>query len=216
MILGSKIQRLQILKVLLVVLLSSFIIIGGMYVVSIVKKVPPEFLTEDPLGTANFPWYTGALSNLGVIFWSIALGVSATGVFLFRSKTKAVNLLIGNTVLTAILDLDDMFMLHESFLKYRLHIPEFASYMFYILIILIYLAFFYRVILSDNSFLLLAGMLVFLGFSMGFDSFSFGLNIGVFLKSSMKFVSIALWMAYNFVFLIRVYGRQASVGKTSQ
>ncbi len=186
------------------VFLTAFIVIIGVYLVSVIKKVSPDFMTTDPLQTANFPWYTGLLSNLGVILWSISLGCSFLGAILLSNDSKIGRFLIVTGIITAVLVTDDMFRLHDSFLRSRFHIPEFLSFFTYGLLIAIYLFSFYRIILSDVSFLLLAGALLFFGISIVFNMVIPYSSVEAFLKDSMKFIGIAMWLTYNFVFVVRM------------
>lgn len=200
----SKQQVIEMLRIALIVFLTGFIVIIGVYLVSVIKKVPPGFMTIDPLQTAEFPWYTGFLSNLGAILWSISIGCTFSGAILLANNRPIAHFLIATGTLSILLVIDDMFRLHDSLLLFRLHIPEYFTIFSYGLIIIIYLFSFYRVILSDISFLLLAGALLFFGASIIFYIVTLNSSVETFIKDSIKFIGIALWLTYNYVFVVRM------------
>jgi hypothetical protein len=201
---SSKRNVNQIVWILLFVFLATGIVIVGAYLVSVIKEVPPGFMTSDPLQTAKFPWYTGFLSNLGVILWSISIGCAFSSAMILPNNRQIANFLIATGTLAIVLVIDDMFRLHDSILPSLFHIPEFVSFFAYGLVIAIYLFSFYRIILLDASFLLLAGALLFLGVSIVYDMVSPYSSMETFIKDGLKFIGIALWLTYNFVFVARM------------
>ena len=200
----SRHQGKQMLWISLFVLFATFIVIIGVYLVSVIKKVPPGFMTTDSLQTAKFPWYTGFLSNLGVIVWSISIGCCFLGAILLSNNRQAAHFLIATGTLSIVLVMDDMFRLHDGLLPSRLHIPEFISYFAYGLVFAIYLFSFYHIILSDISFLLLAGSLLFFGASIIFGMVTPYSSVQTFIKDSLKFIGIALWVTYIFIFVVHI------------
>jgi hypothetical protein len=161
-------------------------------------------MTSDPLQTAEFPWYTGFLSNLGIILWSISIGCAFSSAMILPNNRQVARFLIATGMLSILLVIDDMFRIHDSILPSLLHIPEFLTFIAYGLLIAIYLFSFYRIILSDASFLLLAGALLFLGISIVFDMVSPYSSMETFIKDGLKFIGIALWLTYNFVFVAQM------------
>jgi hypothetical protein len=199
----SKQKVKPILWIFLFVFFATMIVILGTYQVSVIKEVPPGFMTTDPLQTAEFPWYTGFLSNLGVILWSISIGCAFSSAIILPNNRQVAHFLIATGTLSIVLVIDDMFRLHDSILPSILHVPEFLTFFAYGLLITIYLLSFYHIILSDVSFLLLAGALLILGVSIVYDMVSPYSSMETFIKDSLKFFGIALWLAYNFVFVVR-------------
>jgi len=192
---------IKMLVISLVVLLVGIIVVIGIYLVSVIKKVPPDFMTIDPLQTTEFPWYKGFLSNLGVILWSISIGCTFSAAILLANNRPIAHFLIATGTLSIFLVIDDMFRFHDSFLLYRLHIPEYFTILFYGLIIFIYLFSFYRTILSDISFILLVGALLFFGISIVFYIVTINSSVGTFIKDGIKFIGIAFWLMYTFIFV---------------
>lgn len=205
----SKQQLAQIGKLPFIVFLTALLIIFGVYLMSIITKVPPDFMTQDPIQTAKFPWYTGFLSNLGIMLWSVAIGCIFSCAILLPNNRQKVWFLIATGALSTVLALDDMFMLHEVFLPQKLHIPEEISFLTYGLIIAIYLFYFFRDIFSDISFLILAGALLFFGASMIMNVVVPYSSLGAFIENSIKFIGIAFWLAYNFVMGVRITKKQS-------
>ena len=200
----SKQQLVQICELLFFVFLAAVLVIFGAYLLSKFAKVPPYFMTEDPLQTAKFPWYTGILSNLGVILWSVAIGCSFLGAILLSANRQKFWFLIASGALSTVLAVDDMFMLHDHVLPHRLHIPEKILYLSYGLIIVIYVFYFFRDIISDKSFVILGSALLFLGTSMVMDAAIPYTSLEKFIADSIKFIGIAFWLTYNFVLAVRM------------
>jgi hypothetical protein len=200
----SKQQLKHMVWISLFVFFITIIVIIAAYLVSVIKEVPPGFMTTDPLQTAEFPWYTGLLSNLGVILWSVSIGCAFSIAILLPNNRQVAHFLIATGTLSIVLVIDDMFRLHDSFFLSRLNIPEYFTFFIYGLILSIYLVSFYRVILSDISFILLTGALLFFGASIILDMFTPYSSIETFIKGSLKFIGIALWLTYNFVFVVRM------------
>jgi hypothetical protein len=194
----TKQQVRQMLWILLLVISSTIIVIISVYLVSVIKGVPPGFMSTDPMQTAEFPWYTGFLSNLGVILWSVSIGCAfSIAILLLSNNRQVAHFLFATGTLSIVLVVDDMFRLHDSFLPSRLSVPENFTIFIYVFIIAIYLFSFYRIILSDISFLLLAGAFLAFAASIIFDMVTF-------IKDGLKFIGITLWLTYNFVFVVRM------------
>ena len=60
------------------------------------------------------PWYTGLVSNLGVLGWTVAASVGFLGAWIAASggRPGAVSMLRGGALLSSILLLDDLFQIH--------------------------------------------------------------------------------------------------------
>jgi hypothetical protein len=196
-------QHKLLLWISLTTLIIALACIVGVYLVGVLKNVPPGFMTEDPLQTAKFPWYTGALSNLGIILWSISIGCAFTGAILAIKKPHKFQFMIVSGVLSSILVVDDMFMLHDGFLRYSLHIPERPIFLAYGLIFVVYTLYFLRDILSDDSFLILFVALLFLGSSMVIDAVIPYSSLETFIEDGIKFIGITFWAAYFLTAAVR-------------
>lgn len=71
-------------------------------------------LTRDPMAVAKGKAYWGALSNLGNLIWGGAAAVALFSAYVLPAPQSARLFLAAIGALTAVLMLDDMFMLHEG------------------------------------------------------------------------------------------------------
>jgi hypothetical protein len=78
------------------------------------RAVPYEDLLLDPAHVGGRPWYTGLVSNLGVLGWTTATVAAAGGGWLGRiaGRAGAAEMLRGGALLSGLLLLDDLFQLH--------------------------------------------------------------------------------------------------------
>ena len=78
----------------------------------------PAALLRDPMAVARDPelccaFYSGAVSNLGVLFWAAAATIAAFAVSLVQDVAER-RFLVATSAMTAFLMVDDLFMLHEE------------------------------------------------------------------------------------------------------
>src|SRR2546423_9844797 len=63
-------QFKYVIPVLLIIYLITFLSLLSAILASTVKDVPLDTLTKDPTAIMNAPFYLGAFSNIGIMFWS--------------------------------------------------------------------------------------------------------------------------------------------------
>ncbi len=84
-----------------------------------------SFFTRDVFSVGGLPVYAGALSNLGVFLWCGTAAVCIFAAIVVRSADRgAARFLLVAGAFTALLMLDDFFMLHEWVFPVALDIPE--------------------------------------------------------------------------------------------
>lgn len=89
--------------------------------------LPLETLLRDPAAVTDTPYYVGALSNAGVLLWCVAAVTSLFAACVLRGLRGDVmerRLMLHAGALSAVLMLDDFFMLHESALPHLTGLPE--------------------------------------------------------------------------------------------
>lgn len=204
---GSKRQVTRLWVLQFLALLVTLLVIIGVYQMSTLAEVPPSFMTTDPLRTANFPWYTGLLSNLGVMVLSITVGCILSSAILLRNNRHEIAFLLASGGISALLAFDDLFDVHHI-LGDKFHIPEGISYFTIGFIIIAYLVCFYREIFFDTSFSIVVIALLFFGASMVMNAFGQLSSEKVFMKDSAKFAGMVFWSLYFFVKGIRLRDKQ--------
>lgn len=77
-----------------------------------------EELFLDPAHITGAPWYTGLVSNLGILAWTVACVSAAGGAWVARraGRPTAVTFLASGALVTAVLGIDDLLQLHAVLL----------------------------------------------------------------------------------------------------
>lgn len=159
-------------------------------------------IMKDPVAILRGPFYTGFVSNIGILFWC-----STAAICLFASsalrepsmKNDWASFFLYAGLLTAILCLDDLFLFHESVGPTYFHIPEQVTYIFYFGA-LVYFFLKYQTLLMKTDYLILFLALVFFGLSLLVD-FTIGYlsgkirGIHIF-EDAFKLLGIVGWFAY--------------------
>ncbi len=89
---------------------------------------------RDPASSTGAHPLLGLVSNVGVLAWCAALSCSLLGVMLLRGARAPAaerHFLIGGAALTALLMLDDLFLLHQQLYPQWLGVPEALVLAFY-------------------------------------------------------------------------------------
>lgn len=99
------------------------------------NQVSYDQLLLDPNSVNGVPWYTGLVSNLGVLGWTTATSVGFVGAWIadVGDRPGAVSMLRGGALLSAILLLDDLFQIH-ILVKPLLGVPKAGVYAAYLLL----------------------------------------------------------------------------------
>ncbi len=193
--------RIQLPKIILTLLICLFLTIAAIsvvYLISVVKNVPPSWLTRDPneLVPGKHSW-VGALSKLGYMGWASAATLCFIGVALLarnRRFRSSMIFLLFSGLLTLVLSLDDTFMLHESVIP-QLHISEKFVFGGYIILFIGYILYFFRRLLTTD-YLILVFAAFFMGSSIAIDQLFAQTELKEFLEDIPKFMAILLWLAY--------------------
>jgi len=205
--------RFVLIAVLLVTLTAGF----SLTYLQTQTAIDALDLIVDPSYVGELPAYTGLYSSLGILAWC----VSATACMLCgallrdeRTTTPLVRYLMSFGIFTAILCLDDLFLVHEEGRMFLADLFNFsqtskAPLVFEAVIFLGYVAIggyiglTYWSVIRKTEVLLLGAAVASLGSSMVVDVGMFVIpsnilhsSIGDVMEELMKFNGILLWMAY--------------------
>lgn len=152
------IAQLKIVAPLLIVV--YLILLGLLSIISIIcvkYNFPIERVTRDPAVLAHFNPFTGALSNIGILFWcsTAAICFFSSTIHSKKENVKVATFLFYSGLLSSVLLLDDLFMFHERIFPKYLHIPENLVYSGYLALVSIYLIKFKSMILETEYIILL-------------------------------------------------------------
>lgn len=153
-------NSLLMLMVWFIYLFVTSLIIGiGIFA----YNIPVWDFTKEPNRILGGDFYIGALSNLGVIIWTVA----ATLCIFFAIYLKRYNpsspfrlFLLHAGILTTLLLLDDVYMLHDGAFPVYLNIDGYYVYGFYFVYILYLLIRFRKVIFETEYLILLSSILL--------------------------------------------------------
>jgi len=110
-------QRFHLRGASVYVYLPVLLLLLTTVAVSMVKEVPIDQFMRDPTAVFNAPFYTGAISNIGILLWCATASICfLTFVVLLRDSVTSRERLFffGASLLTTVLMIDDLFLVHES------------------------------------------------------------------------------------------------------
>jgi hypothetical protein len=183
---------------LAVILVISMLALGSVWLLHWGMKVPIEVLTRDPVATLQASFYTGLLSNVGVLLWAAGAAICIFSASLIRRRpdgSDAKLFLLITGLLTLGLTLDDLFLLHENLAPKYLGIPEKLVYAGYVVLGLLYALRFYPHI-RRTRYLFLGLAILGIGASVFLDALSTTLGDLPMWEDGAKFAGIVSWLVY--------------------
>lgn len=190
-----KAQLTTIRLSLFLIFVLSFCIIGAVFLFHSVEQVPLKVLTRDITATADLPFYTGILSQLGIFIWAATSAICLFSSVMISNKTYH-NFMLLSAVISLYLGLDDAFMFHETVLP-SIGIHQKIVVMSYGLLMLLFLWKFSKAILK-TEFLLLGLAFLCFGISIIVDNFLWDNSelVTNLLEDGSKFTGLVAWLTY--------------------
>ena len=175
-------------------------------VAGIQNAIPIRTLTRDSLQSLGAPFYTGILSNLGIIAWCWTLAVCCFSASLLRRLSldrDGATFLMGAGLFTGLIMLDDFFMFHEQGYRYLFGVNERLVMGIYALLFLGLVAR-YRQVILETQWVVLALACGFFAASIFVDlgpvhralTEFIGIGAVSLLEDGFKLMGIATWAAY--------------------
>ncbi len=200
---GIEVPRLgeQLGRNRLALSLATLVALGGVLAALVLSQlvgVEPATLTRDIVAVLDTHLYVGMLSTLGIMLWSATSSLClVVGAALLRRREAddAPIFLLAAGLLSAVLALDDAFLIHERVAPTYLHVPQTGVFLAYAGSVGGFLLVFLRRILASN-FLLLGIALACLGTSMGLDLLLPYSRLETFIEDCFKFSGIVFWLTY--------------------
>lgn len=186
------------LPALLAVFILTAALLGGLAWFHARTNVPYLQFTRDTAALRACPWYTGILSQLGVMAWTAGAAAALTGAGTLRKKPEmrpwSRYLLIGG-VFSAWLALDDALMLHEVVIPRHIGLDERLVYATYIAAALAFFGANRREVLA-GEWPLLAVALALLAVPAALDMLGLTADVPELLMAGSKLAGIFSWAAY--------------------
>ncbi len=170
----------------------TFLFLAAVKLFCLAKGIETKMVMRDPIALLRGAVYAGCVSNLGILIW----GYSAS-VFFFagtQSRVRGLSVfLFWSGLLTALLTVDDFFLLHEKVIPLLFGVSEKITYIFYGILTLIYLIIFRGHILKNYLPVLLPAFFFFT-VSLILDNFID--SAPPMLEDGAKFFGIVTWAFY--------------------
>lgn len=209
----SQLQSLgKVLFFLYLPIAFLFLLVGVLSRVT--TNVSLAFLLRDITATAKLPFFAGFVSQLGVVLWSASLAICLFALVMLHRQQGGLSaskrFLMHGTVLTAVLALDDIFLLHEEVAPNYLHLDELVIFGVYVIVGVGFLLLNWREILASEYALLILALALF-ATSIALDAIPkevlppryFWEQLELFLEDASKFAGIATWLLYFARYAIR-------------
>ncbi len=159
--------------------------------------IPYRELLLDPSYANGTPWYTGLVSNLGILAWTTATVAAASGAWVswLGGRLGAAAMLRGGAVLSTLLLLDDLFQFH-SVIPNRLGLPKASFYAMYLGLTWWWIVSERVELRRTNNKILIAAGAAFAA-SIGIDQFGLGSrDVSLVLEDAAKFLGVLAWAMY--------------------
>ena len=153
--------------------------------------VPFDYFSRDVSAVLDGPFYAGTYAQFTILVWTVPTAVALTAAYVMHRVGLPgwARLLLAAGLITAVMVIDDVFLVHEAMGKY-LHITEKAAPAAYFLMIVAFVYWFRRQ-LGINA-LLALGALGCWGVSATLDSL-LHLSSDFAIEDGMKLVGVGIW-----------------------
>lgn len=201
-------QLKEMPKVLLIICIPTFLVIGFVWLETKLTPMTAYFLTADTAEIGNQPPYAGIVSNLGILIWSFSLASCWIAAAVIKKdttkRTSWQSFFFFSGLVTALLLFDDMLQIHEQSHAYLQFLSQDAAelvvFSLYGALILYYIVTF-RNLFKKTEYLILLLAVGFLGVSLVVDQNHETVqlaesNRSVLLEEGAKFLGIASWLTY--------------------
>ncbi len=184
----------------------AVVLLAVVALISAIKGIPVGTFTRDPVQVMDAPFYTGLISNAGVLVWCAAAVMALfAGALLPRSpeRREQKRFLLWSGVLTLGVMLDDLFILHDQVFPDLFHVHEQVFYFGYVAAGGLYIIRFRRVIFGPDVPLLVLAT-AFMGISLIMDQWHMLLTVfgrmiipeNFLIEDGAKLLGQVTWMAY--------------------
>ncbi len=170
--------------------------------------IPVDHFLRDTTAVAHVPFYTGALSNIGIFLWCAAASVcflTSSVLHTVARSSKAAPFFLSAGFLTLVLMLDDAFLVHEVVAPDYLGVADNVVFIIYgVMVATFFLR--HKSFIYGSDYALLFMCLGFFAASVATDKLhDFGLlslwgvrsqGVQFFLEDGFKLLGIAGWLGY--------------------
>lgn len=157
-----------------------------------------ESLVLDPAHLTGSKWYTGALSNLGILIWTSGAVFAVAGSWVARriGRMSAARFLAVGSLATLLLLLDDVFALHSGPLKRAVGGSKNIAQLLLVFPVAVWLIAFYNDIRRTRSILLFAALAALAGSVIVDIIFGLAGDAQLLVEDGLKLLGILAWSQY--------------------
>ncbi len=168
-------------------------------IASLQSATPLDRLFLDPAYISGQPWYTGMLSDFGILAWTVAAAAAGGGAWVAyqTGRPSAGAFLASSAAVTTVLLADDLLQLRAAVLP-DLGVDKHAAEVLVVLPALVWIVL-ERHEIARTRWLLLAGSLAGFGISVMVDAAanpSADAVTGLFVEDGAKFLGVLAWAQY--------------------
>jgi hypothetical protein len=91
---------------------------------TLVFGLHPARALRDPAAYVDFPFYVGMFSHIGALGWWTAAAAGLLAAFTLRAASEERRMMLWGGLLSAMLAIDDLFMVHDNVMPAYLGVPE--------------------------------------------------------------------------------------------
>lgn len=161
-------------------------------------RVPLRNLLLDPVALGDLPWYSGLLSNLGMLAWTIAAASAVGGAWVAQQtdRPSAARFLAAGGVVATVLLFDDLLLLHSNVLPKALGTSKTMAMLLVVMPAMVWLAVFLGEISRTRWAILVAAVASF-GTSVAADQILHPRGSSALMfEDGAKFLGVLAWSLY--------------------
>lgn len=178
--------------------------LGASFIGAQAIGLPFASLARDTTAVLNGHPFVGMISNLGVLLFAMATGISlfCYAFLAIATSPRQAQFFLATGLFTGMLMIDDLFLLHENIFPLMLNISESLVFLFYIVCFCLYCFTFRKHLLNRYSYFFLLAA-VFFAVAMTADKIPFlrlvlAQEAGDLLEDGAKMLGIVSWAAFVF------------------
>jgi len=162
------------------------------------SRVPLSELLLDPNAVLGVPWYSGLLSNIGILAWTVAAAAAIGGAWVAKqtNRPSAARFLGVAGAVASILLLDDLLLLHSSVLPKLIGVPKSTATIIVVLPAVAWFAIFIGEILRTRWIILAAALTSFFISIAADQILSPEGSTGLLFEDGAKFLGVLAWSLY--------------------
>lgn len=163
--------------------------------------------TRAPLLARNIdPRYGGWLGNLGVLGWTLATGITALGATVARRRgdRSAATYFAASSALSAVLLVDDSFLIHTAVAPGLFGVPKPAVILGIVVLGVAWVVAFSSRLLADPDLPMLVWSLGWYAMALLIDSFGGVFGWGEVREEMAKLIGVSSWLAFHWRGTLRI------------